>query len=324
MNYKIVHQDALKQCGEDRTLILFVPSGSRSYGMEHEASDWDAHGIYIGNMQSYLGYRNGTTQYSNKNKELNFEYTVYDIRKFFALASESNPNVIEMLYYYGELFSSSTGIEIINNRHQFLSNRARYSFTGYAMSQLKRIKTHRSWLMHPPKKKPERSDYGLPNDTTLNHDTVISIEAAMAENATLIPPSIIEVWKAERMYQNAKREYEQYEGWKQNRNPYRASLEKQYGYDTHHAKHLARLLTAGRELLATGHLPVELRGERREFVMSIANGEVDFDSLLSKAQELHDEVMEMKSCLPDKPNHDYLDKLCAELIEAENGRMDVR
>jgi predicted nucleotidyltransferase len=52
--------------------------------------------------------------------------------------------------------------KMIEHRDLFISKRARFSFSGYSFSQINRIKNHRNYLLNPPKKKPERSDYGLP------------------------------------------------------------------------------------------------------------------------------------------------------------------
>jgi hypothetical protein len=42
-----------------------------------------------------------------------------------------------------------------------VSKKCKFTFSGYAISQLNRIKTHREYLLNPPKKKPERSYFGL-------------------------------------------------------------------------------------------------------------------------------------------------------------------
>lgn len=296
--------------------ILLVRSGSRSYGLEHEGSDWDAQGVYVGELSRYFGYRDKSTQFSEKNTELNYEYTVHEVQRFFSLASECNPNILEMLYVDEAdiLISNRMGWLLRDSRDLFLCGRARYSFAGYAMGQLKRIRTHRAWLLQPPTSKPQRSDFGLPNDTTLNHDTIVNIEAAMADNATLIPAAVMEVWQTERRYQNAKRGYEQYESWKKNRNPRRAELERKFGYDTHHAKHLVRLIISAKQLLSIGEFRVRLNDEDRKLVMSVYDGAMGFDQFLDMAQGMHDEVMSMDSVLPDRANHEELDSLCAQII----------
>jgi hypothetical protein len=49
------------------------------------------------------------------------------------------------------------------------------------MAQLKRIKTHRSWLLHPPTRKPSREDFGLPAAGTLNRDDQDRLEQSLAD-----------------------------------------------------------------------------------------------------------------------------------------------
>lgn len=49
------------------------------------------------------------------------------------------------------------------------------------MAQLKRIRTHRSWLLSPPAKKPSRGDFGLPDAGTLSRDDQNRLEQAIAE-----------------------------------------------------------------------------------------------------------------------------------------------
>jgi predicted nucleotidyltransferase len=50
------------------------------------------------------------------------------------------------------------------------------------MAQLKRIRTHRSWLLNPPPRKPSREDFGLPaHGGTLSTDDQNRVEQAIAE-----------------------------------------------------------------------------------------------------------------------------------------------
>jgi predicted nucleotidyltransferase len=66
---------------------------------------------------------------------------------------------------------------VIENRDLFLSRKAKHTFTGYAISQLKRIQRHYEWLHHPPTKEPVRTDFGLPERTLIPADQRAAVEA---------------------------------------------------------------------------------------------------------------------------------------------------
>ena len=102
---------------------------------------------------------NRVEQFEDKNNDI----TYFEFRKFLYLACENNPNVLELLYIPENKFiiCEKEWEEIILNRGLFVSKKAKHTFSGYAHSQFNRIKRHRSWLLNPPKKKPERKDFGL-------------------------------------------------------------------------------------------------------------------------------------------------------------------
>lgn len=105
---------------------------------------------------------------------------IYDIRKFFDLSSSCNPNLIETLHTdpQDHIFVSPLGQKIIDNKNLFLSKKIKHTFLGYAVAQLKRIKTHKNWIMNPVKEPPTRSDMGLPEQTVIPQDQLV---AAFAE-----------------------------------------------------------------------------------------------------------------------------------------------
>lgn len=81
------------------------------------------------------------------------------------------------------------------------------------------------------------------------------------ENAALhkggYSENFIETLKKEKRYRAALLEWQQYQNWLRDRNPERAKLEKQFGYDTKHACHLVRLIRMCREILETGKVLVK-------------------------------------------------------------------
>lgn len=163
----------------DRTILLTI-GGSHAYGMATESSDLDVKGICVPPMEYYLGFVHEFAQtdspivirqaYSDvipdrlshaaANK---LEGAVYELRKFMRLASDCNPNILEVLFCEDAdiLLATQTGELLRQHREMFLSRRARARYQGYAMSQLHLINTHRGFLLNPEPMQPRRSDYGL-------------------------------------------------------------------------------------------------------------------------------------------------------------------
>jgi len=149
---------------EFKIISKFI-TGSHLYGTNTPESDTDTRGVFIPDKKYFLGFLNRTEQFEDKVNDTVF----MEIRQFLTLASDCNPNIIEWLFVPEKdwLIRSDEWRQIAEKRDLFLSKKARYTFAGYAFSQLRRIKNHRSWLLSPPKKKPERSDFGLPEERKL-------------------------------------------------------------------------------------------------------------------------------------------------------------
>jgi predicted nucleotidyltransferase len=142
----------------DRVIFL-TKAGSHAYGTSVPTSDLDLRGVAIAPKEYYFGFLQRFEQAIFKEPDA----VVYDLQKFMKLAADANPSVLEILFTDpgDHLVTTPLGDKLIAARHLFLSKKARYSFVGYAMSQLKRIKTHRKWLLSPAEVQPKRSDFGL-------------------------------------------------------------------------------------------------------------------------------------------------------------------
>jgi len=315
--------------------------------------------------------------------------TIYDIRKFFKLAADCNPNIIEVLFTdeAHHLVSSEHWKRILEKRDLFLSTKAKFRFCGYAFSQLKRIKTHRAWLLNPPKTKPTRADFGLPERSLLSRDHREAAEGLIKKKVEewillpdelprevlesvrrntasalkemweglaadcyvrdgesykpIIPPlddfndfnvselsnaagrvlgyntNFLELLDKERRYKGALKYYKQYQEWKANRNPARAAMEAQFGYDGKHASHLVRLLRMAEEILSKG--VVNVHRHDAEELLSIRKGAWEFDELLEwadKQQEKLNKIYDEKlSPLPRTPDYHKINQLCMEVVE---------
>lgn len=120
--------------------------GSHAYGTNIPGSDEDFKGVAVSPLVYYFGATKKFEQHEKYvSKGHDCDETIYDVRKFINLARQCNPSILEVLYCDEEdiLFSSYEGQMLRNNRDIFLSKAAKHRFTGFAISQLKRIRNGR-------------------------------------------------------------------------------------------------------------------------------------------------------------------------------------
>jgi uncharacterized protein len=256
---KSSHLDWLQQ-----GTVLLMRHGSMAYGTNIPTSDEDFKGVAIPPKQYYFGNLHHFEQAELKAPDP--DSVIYDLRKFFKLASDNNPNIIEVLFVSPEdrILVSPLGQRILDHRDKFLSKRVHFTFGGYAHSQLKRIKLHHGYLLNPPSHFPR----------------------------------------------------DKYQEWKKNRNPIRAAMEEKFGYDCKHGLHQIRLLRIRNEILATGQVMVK-RPDREE-LLAIRRGDWTYEQLIQESERLEAraaELYETSNVLPKKPDLEFLDRLCMELVE---------
>jgi uncharacterized protein len=170
----------MQKADVERNTIFLTLAGSHAYGTNTPTSDVDRRGVCIPDDKAYYtGFMKKFEQYEDPSEDT----TVYDLRKALSLIADCNPNMVDLLFADERSWikTSSWWEYVLDNRELFLSKRARYTYTGYAFAQLKRIKTHRGYLLNPPKKKPERSDYNLPeNKKLVNADMLGAFQWVLA------------------------------------------------------------------------------------------------------------------------------------------------
>jgi uncharacterized protein len=199
-----------------------------------------------------------------------------------------------------------------------LSKRVEATFAGYALAQLKRIHTHRRWLLSPPREEPTRSQFGLPERSTIPKDQLGALEALMERGdlaGAALPENFLDVLAREKRHRAARREWEQHRQWERERNPKRAALEAAHGYDTKHAMHLVRLLRMAIEILRDGRVIV--RRPDRDELLAVRDGAWSYDELEERCDALRGQLADVAttSTLRAEPDTDALDSLCAEIVE---------
>jgi predicted nucleotidyltransferase len=306
-----------------KSLVYLVNHGSHAYGLARPESDIDVKGILIAPTEIFTGYTTGFEQSINSEELKSYlrigevDSVVYGLQKFFKLAADCNPNIIEMLFV-GEddtLLSTSAGEEIRSNRDLFVSLKAKHTFSGYAHAQLKRINTHRRWLLDPPKGCPQRADFGLPEVKLISGDALGTVKT-LEDSGHSFSTELMEAIKKEKAYAAAFAHWKQYENWKKTRNPKRAMLEAKYGYDCKHAMHLVRLMRMCVEILS-GRGVIVRRKHDAEELNAIRDGAWSYDRLMTEANTLESKAEELYELnpagLPRGANHKALNALCVRL-----------
>lgn len=157
----------------DQNTIFLTKHGSHAYGTSTPTSDLDLRGVCVQPESYYLGFLNQFDQSVNNKPQ---DITVFGLRKFFELATKGNPNALEILFTdpSDHLKMTEEGEMLLSCREAFLSKKLKHTLSGYAHAQIKRIKTHRRWILHPPSHKPTRTEYGLPERTAVPADQLMA------------------------------------------------------------------------------------------------------------------------------------------------------
>lgn len=207
---------------EQHTIFLTL-AGSQAHGTARDGSDVDVRGVCIAPLPLRLSLFHSFEQYEGvlpaalaesvvtriqehptaaRALSVKTECVIFDIGKFVSLCAAANPNALEILFADERDWLLATPVwrRLHDERHQFLTNKVQQTFLGYALAQLKKIQTHRSWLLNPPTKKPAREDYGLPaHGGTLSPDDQNRIEQSIAEKLRSYGIDNIDISKSTRI-----------------------------------------------------------------------------------------------------------------------------
>jgi len=177
---------------------LLVVAGSRAYGLHRPGSDVDVKGFAVPPRSWLLGFLHRFEQVDNVAgiavfadvlseaeqavvRDTKLEGSVYGLAKFVRLAADANPHMLDALFCRDAEVRLCTpvGAALRDARDLFLSQRCRDSFGGYARAQLKRIRTHRRWLLTPPTDAPRRADFDLPEHSLMPREQLNAAQAAI-------------------------------------------------------------------------------------------------------------------------------------------------
>lgn len=354
---------------EPRTILIGL-AGSHAYGLNRPDSDYDYRGIFIAPLRYYLGLERieqkddcwdeeGVFPFLDGNKDT----VIYELRKVVQLLSGANPNVLELLWLNEYPVLTKVGQHLINHRQLFLSKKVKHTYSGYAFAQIKKMETHRKWLLNPPQRKPLPEDFGIKDEAPLTKDELNAfleylynlirgkiefLEEAeqlyqlltgdidfkgMLKQYPLVDEALeytqhltnsrgdfIRLLQKSQKYQVALREWKAYLSWQQNRNPARAEMERQSGFDLKHGMHCIRLLRSGLEILQKGKVIVDRRAVGdADYLKAILKGEYSYEQVMKMADDLvaQMDIVYNQSTLPPLPDLNQIDELCIELVQMQ-------
>jgi predicted nucleotidyltransferase len=150
--------------GENMTTekIIKVLTGSRSYGLAIDTpqynSDYDYRGVFVIPKEKQITILDLPDEITESEGDTKF----YELKKFFKLAVECNPNLIEILFSPLDCIVDidKRGQHLLNNKNLFISKKAKHTFSGYAFAQIKKAKGENKWINNKKsEEKPKREDF---------------------------------------------------------------------------------------------------------------------------------------------------------------------
>lgn len=330
-------------------LLVKHYAGSHAYGTALPTSDVDFRGIFCAEPINIRTPFFPVREVEDGNEE---DTKFYELGHFVKLAIDCNPNIVETLWVDRQDIVFTTPAYELLRQHakELLSSKIAFTTSGYALSQLKRIKGHNKWINNPqPEARPQMVEFvSLVHNFTpermfkvdlrqweINHRLVpysgdtfglyfaegyrsynretgaLNTDYEGDSHELGTPKMIVKFNRNE--YVAAREAWENYWTWKKNRNVTRSALEEQHGYDTKHAMHLVRLLRMGAEALETGVLNV--RRPDADELLAIRNGAWTYEQVIEYAEHMDNHVRTVlypSTSLPRKPDI----KRAAELVMA--------
>jgi len=139
--------------------IVEMYSGSKAYGTNLPTSDVDIRGIFCAPRECVQTPFFPVKECVDTEAE---DSKLYELSHFMKLCLDCNPNIIELLWTDpADIIYRNKAYDTLRlARSELLSSKIAFTTTGYAVSQLKRIKGHNKWINNPHSAQPPvQKDY---------------------------------------------------------------------------------------------------------------------------------------------------------------------
>ncbi len=118
----------------ERTIYAAVV-GSRAFGLDTDASDTDTRGVYVARTEAFWSLAKPPTHVDGPEPE----WFSWEVERFCELALKANPNLLEVLHSPLVVSITPLGEELLGLRRAFLSQLAYQTYSGYVLSQFKKL-----------------------------------------------------------------------------------------------------------------------------------------------------------------------------------------
>jgi uncharacterized protein len=142
LSLRTAYQDEaieLDQPDRDRLVrehtIYAAVVGSRAFGLDTDASDTDTRGVYVAPTESFWSLVKPPTHVDGPEPE----WFSWEVERFCELALKANPNLLEVLNSPLVVRQTALGEELLELRQAFLSQLAYQTYSGYVLSQFKKL-----------------------------------------------------------------------------------------------------------------------------------------------------------------------------------------
>ena len=119
-------------------IIYKCQVGSHAFGLAHENSDIDIRGIFLLTAEQHWSLYETPEQLEFKDDKSDEVY--WELEKFIKLAIKANPNILETLWTPKVIQTTPIAEQIRASRTAFLSKHLYKTYSGYVLSQFRRMK----------------------------------------------------------------------------------------------------------------------------------------------------------------------------------------
>lgn len=323
------------------TMYLTI-MGSHAYGAAdtngEKKSDWDIYGFCIPKKEIVFPHLAGVIQgfgeqgerfdqwvqhhiidpSACKGQGREYDFTVYNIVRYFDLLMDNNPNVIDSIFTPQDcvIHCTQVGLLLREKRKMFLHKGAFHRFKGYAYSQLHKMGNRASNNDLVQKIRNLEDLLAIPHRTTLD-DVVRELERRKVAG----PLTESEIGTA-----LAKVPQQQLIGYqsllqKGVEESSRFESRKMHNSDLKFAMHLVRLLNECEQILTEGDLDLQ---RDKEQLKAIRRGEVEEEQIREwfKEKEKTLEKLFADSKLPSRPDEREIKSLLLNCLEHHYGSLE--